>query len=82
MSLEDKLAAMREGAAKRLPPDVKATMDSATTRLRESGILDGVVKPGAPAPGFTLDDQDGRPVDLAMLVAQGPVVLSVFRGFW
>jgi len=82
MSLEDKLAAVREGAAKRIPPERLAIMHRATEELRRSGILDGVIKPGDTAPDFTLSDQDGQRVALASLLASGPVLMSVFRGFW
>ena len=82
MSLEDKLAAIREATAKRLRPEMAAIMHDATERLRNSGIVGRVIKPGMPAPAFALDDQDGRTVTLAALLATGPVVLSVFRGFW
>ena len=82
MTLEAKLAATREASAKRLPPELRAIMEGATVQLRGSGILDRVIKPGAMAPDFTLDDQHGEPVSLAALHAKGPVVLSVFRGFW
>lgn len=82
MSLEDKLAAVRDGAAKRIPPDRLAIMHDATERLRQSGILDRVIKPRAKAPDFTLNDQNGRAVALATLLAAGPVLISVFRGFW
>jgi peroxiredoxin len=57
-------------------------MHSATDRLRGSGILDKVIKPGAKAPAFTLNDQNGEAVALSALLAAGPVVVSVFRGFW
>ena len=82
MSLEEKLAAVREASAKRIPPERLAVMQDATERLRRSGILDGVIKPGAKAPDFTLEDQDGNAVTLSAKLARGPVVLSVFRGFW
>lgn len=82
MSLEDKLAATRAASAKRLPPDVQAIMHSATERLRESGISDRVIKPGAKAPDFTLQDQSGDIIGLSELLTSGPVVMSIFRGFW
>jgi hypothetical protein len=82
MTLEEKLAPLREATAKRLGPETHGIMLDATRRLRESGILNGVIKPGARAPDFTLNDQDANPVNLAGLLAAGPVVLSVFRGFW
>jgi hypothetical protein len=50
--------------------------------LRRSGALDRVIKPGAKAPEFTLNDQNGAAVTLSTLLAAGPVLMSVFRGFW
>ena len=82
MSLEDKLGVVRQGAARRVPPERLAVMHRATEQLRSSGILDRVVKPGAKAPEFTLNDQSGSAVTLAALTARGPVLMSVFRGFW
>ncbi len=82
MRLEDKLAAVREASTKRIPADRLAIMHRATEDLRRSGILDGVIKPGAQAPDFTLNDQNGNAVTLSALTARGPVLMSVFRGFW
>jgi hypothetical protein len=82
MSLEEKLAAVREAAAKRIPAERLAVMHDATEQLRRSGILDRVIRPGARAPDFTLNDQNGIPVALSALLAAGPVLISVFRGFW
>jgi peroxiredoxin len=61
---------------------MQAIMHNATERLRGSGILDRVVKPGEKAPDFTLNDQNGQAVALSSLLASGPVIMSVFRGFW
>lgn len=82
MTLEARLAATREASAKRIPPELQAIMHDATERLRNSGILNGVVKPGDVAPQFALQDQNGRTVALSALLASGPVVISLFRGFW
>ena len=82
MSLEEKLAAVREASGKRIPPERRAVMHEATEQLRRSGIMDRVIKPGAKAPDFTLEDQDGHAVSLSAKLADGPVVMSVFRGFW
>jgi hypothetical protein len=82
MALEEKLAAIREMAKARQPPEVRAVMHQATLDLRASGIMDRVVKVGALAPDFTLPDVAGRPVSLADLRARGPVVLSFYRGRW
>ena len=82
MSLEEKLAAIREMAKTRQPPEVRAVMQKTTEDLRTSGIMDRVVKVGAPAPDFTLPNMAGQPVSLAVLRARGPVVLSFYRGRW
>ena len=37
---------------------------------------------GTQAPDFTLNDQNGNAVTLSLLLAAGPVLMSVFRGFW
>ena len=82
MTLEAKLAATREASAKRIPPELQAIMHDATERLRKSGIMDRVIKPGMRAPAFTLNDQNGNAVALSALLAVGAVVISIFRGFW
>lgn len=82
MSLEEKLAAVRAGAATRIPPERQAIMHRATEDLRRSGIMDRIVKVGDRAPGFELTDYDGRRVASADLLAAGPMVLSFFRGSW
>ena len=82
MSLEEKLAGIREAGAKRIPEDKRAIMGRATQDLRESGIMDGVIKVGDTLPPFALQNTDGVEVSSASLLAQGAVVLTVFRGHW
>ena len=82
MTLEEKLAAIREMAKTRQPPEVRAVMHQAIEDLRASGITDRIAKVGAPAPDFTLPNATGQPVSLAALRARGPVVLSFYRGRW
>jgi hypothetical protein len=82
MSLEAKLAALRAGAASRIPPEKAAIMHRATEDLRKSGILDRVVAVGARMPAFELANHDGRRVSSEDLLAGGPLVLSYFRGSW
>lgn len=82
MSLEEKLAQIRDGATKRIPAAALATMHAATETLRNSGILDGVIKVGQPLPPFALVNADGVEVSSEDLLARGAVVLTVFRGHW
>ena len=82
MTLEHKLDALREGSAKRIPAETLAVMHQATRELRESGIMDGVIKPGNPLPEFALQNARGVEVRSADLLSRGAVVMSVFRGHW
>lgn len=82
MSLAENLDATRAAGAARVPPERRAVMHRATEDLRNSGILDRVVAPGRPAPGFELRNHDGRRVSSDDLLAGGPLVLSFFRGSW
>jgi hypothetical protein len=82
MSLEDRLATIREMAKTRQPPEVRAVMQRAVEDLRASGIMDRVAKVGTPAPDWTLPDTAGQPVSLAGLRERGPVVVSFYRGRW
>jgi hypothetical protein len=82
MSLEEKLAAIREAAKTRQPPEVREVMHKATEDLRASGIMSRVAKVGTSAPDFTLPNTAGQPVSLAAMRARGPVVLSFYRGRW
>ena len=82
MSLEEKLAAIREGAKARVPEEKRAVMGQATEDLRASGILDGTAKVGDTLPAFALDSARGAEVRSDQLLARGAVVLTVFRGSW
>jgi hypothetical protein len=82
MSLSARLDAIREGAAKQIPPEVYAEMGRATREIAESGIMDGVVQVGSRLPSFALANQKGETVRSEELLASGPLVLTVFRGSW
>ena len=78
--LAERLDTIRQGADKRIPPDKRAIMHRATDDLRASGILDGVIKVGDPLPAFALKNAFGQEVRSSELVANGRLVLTVFRG--
>ena len=82
MSLEDKLAKIREQAKTKIPADSLDIMHRATDDLRASGIMDGVIKVGATLPAFSLNNTAGNIVSSADLLARGPMVLTIFRGHW
>ena len=82
MSLQAKLDTMREQFESKAPAETLAIMHGATNDLLASGIMDGVLKTGDPAPDFTLTDQDGKQVRTSALLSEGPLVISFYRGVW
>jgi peroxiredoxin len=51
-------------------------------RVRSSDVLDNALKVGDAAPDFTLPDAFGHEVSLKSLLAEGPLVISFYRGEW
>jgi len=82
MSLKDELQALREKAEAKRPPEIVAQMHRAVDELRASGAPGRVLKAGDPAPPWALPDGDGRIVDSTTLLAQGPLVVTFYRGRW
>ena len=82
MTLEARLATIREAAKTRIPPEARAVMERAVADLRASGAMQRVARVGQPAPDFTLPDATGGQVRLRDPLARGPVVLSFYRGRW
>jgi len=82
MTLQEKLTEYKKEFQKTAPPEAQALMQRSTEDLIASGILDGVLKSGDAAPGFTLDDHNENPVTSADLLSRGPLVLSFYRGVW
>ena len=82
MSLEEKLAALREASAKKHPPERRAVMAGATQALRDSGILERAPQAGDTLPPFSLMNAQGVEIHSEDLLTQGPLVLTVFRGVW
>ncbi|MEN3975581.1 peroxiredoxin-like family protein [Emcibacter sp. SYSU 3D8] len=81
MSLDEQLESIRARAAS-LPEERRAIMAAATRELIASGIADSALKVGDTVPDFELPNHRGATVKFADLVAQGPVVISFYRGGW
>jgi peroxiredoxin len=64
------------------PPEIHPLMERATAELIASGQASRALKAGDRAPSFTLNDPDGQPVSAASLLAQGPLIISFYRGVW
>ncbi|MFD8594391.1 peroxiredoxin-like family protein [Kitasatospora sp. NPDC059646] len=82
MSVNAELRAFFESRQKQLPTEVREVMQRATRELAASGRAERALAVGAKAPSFTLPSATGRSVALADLLADGPVVLTFYRGAW
>jgi len=82
MTLKERLDALKAQSQTRTSPEARAIMERVIEDLRNSGIVDRVVKVGDHAPEFTLPDTAGKLVSLGEILARGPAVLSFFRGRW
>jgi hypothetical protein len=82
MSLREALQEFKKGVLTRLPAEDAALMDEATEALIRSGIAEKAKKAGEMAPDFTLPNTSGEQVALSALLAQGPLVVTFYRGTW
>jgi hypothetical protein len=82
MGLQDRLDEYKKSFLEKAPAEAVEVMQRATEDLINSGILDKVLKAGESAPEFSLPDENGNRVELKGLLAQGPVVISFYRGQW
>ena len=87
MSLQDRLDTLKTNfEAGKLgfqpKPEVLDIMHRATAELIASGQALTAKKAGDKAPGFTLKDPEGNLVSSTELLAQGPLVISFYRGVW
>jgi peroxiredoxin len=87
MTLQAKLDAFKADFEAGKPPynvprAVIETMHRATKELIDSGAAQRALKAGDKAPLFTLKDPEGHSVSSASLLADGPLVISFYRGVW
>jgi peroxiredoxin len=81
--LQDQLDRITQNTRALVQPERLAVSEKATEDLFNSGIEDRILKAGAEAPAFTLEDAlTHKPVNSADLLALGPLVVNFFRGRW
>lgn len=80
--LRARLDEMKEKSNASAPAEMRATFEEGIDLVGASGVMERAMGVGARAPDFTLNDAAGSPVRLADLLAQGPVVLTWYRGGW
>jgi peroxiredoxin len=82
-SLQDQLDRITQNTRALVQPERLAVSEKATEDLFNTGIEDRILKAGAQAPAFTLEDAlTHKPVRSTDLLALGPLVLNFFRGRW
>ncbi len=82
MSLQTELDARAAKNRERFPADVTAAMDANVAAVTAANLADSTLRVGDPLPDATLLDVTGAQVTIAQLLAEGPLVVSVYRGGW
>jgi peroxiredoxin len=83
ISLQDQLDRITQNTRALVQPERLAVSEKATEDLFNTGIEDLILKAGAQAPAFTLEDAlTHKPVSSTDLLALGPLVVNFFRGRW
>jgi peroxiredoxin len=81
-SLNAELRAFYQARRQQIPDDVRQVMLRAGEELAASGQDTRALSAGDRAPRFALPSATGRTVALDDLLADGPVVLTFYRGAW
>ncbi|GGU17767.1 peroxiredoxin-like family protein [Streptomyces violascens] len=82
MTLNAELRTFYEARQQQIPAEVREIMNRAGQELAASGQADRALTVGAQAPRFSLPAANGATVTLDGLLADGPVVLTFYRGAW
>jgi peroxiredoxin len=83
ISLQDQLDRITQNTRALVQPERLAVSEKATEDLFNTGIENCILKAGAQAPVFTLEDAlTHKPVHSTDLLSLGPLVVNFFRGRW
>ena len=82
MTLAAELDKVRGQMAEVIPPDFLKIIQRVTDDLENSNVVGGAIKVGDTLPAFTLKNAHGNNISSADLLADGALVLTVFRGHW
>lgn len=77
MTIPTTLATQIAQITANIPEPIDARIRAGAAMVRATGL-----PIGGTAPAFTLPNATGQPVELAALLARGPVVLTFYRGEW
>lgn len=81
-ALQDQLDEITARTRTLVQPERMALSERAIAELFASGAEERVLRAGARAPEFALNDASGRLVRSTDLLALGPLVIKFFRGRW
>ncbi len=82
MTLQAKLDEQKQQSLTRIPEPAQLIMGRATEELRNSGILNKILKSGDKAPDFSLPSANGEIINSKDLIKKGPLVVCFYRGVW
>ena len=82
MALQEQLNQHRADFEKNVPPEILEVMHRATSDLRNSGILDQVLRIGDIAPDFELENTHGEWSRSNDILSNRLMVLTFYRGKW
>ena len=75
-------AERKELIAKYVPLETQLVHTRVVAELKEKRLAESILRVGAKAPAFELQDHDGRIVSSSSLLSQGPLLLCFIRGRW
>ncbi|OAH10366.1 peroxiredoxin-like family protein [Streptomyces jeddahensis] len=81
-TLNTELRTFFEARQQQIPAEIREIMRRAGQELADSGQVDRALTVGAEAPRFSLPSATGQTLALGDLLADGPVVLTFYRGAW
>jgi peroxiredoxin len=81
-TLSDQLVETAEQSREKIPADARSIMNKATQDLQATGIEGRVLQNGQKAPSFILKNHLNNDRSLETMLADGPVVVSFYRGGW
>lgn len=81
-TLNAELRTFYETRQQQIPAEIREIMHRAGQELADSGQADRALTAGAQAPRFRLPSATGQTLALDDLLAEGPVVLTFYRGAW
>lgn len=81
-NLSEQLAETAAQSREKIPADTRAIMNKATQDLKATGIEGRAIQTGETAPSFMLKNHLNKERNLEAMLADGPLVVSFYRGGW